>query len=126
MQRDIAELREEFSTHDAALERIAELEEMLRSATEEIVRLRDIISYHTKSAAGYVVSNIDVDVVSAMDGSGMRTQVRTSPRHYDFYLAEPISGYSSEHKRAFHQNVVRGFSEREADKIAASIWATGQ
>lgn len=113
----------EPANYDDAMDEIKRLRQDLRSATDEIVRLRAVISDHTKSAAGYVISNTDVDVVTMIDFAGMRTHVKTWPRLHEFYLCEPMSGWSDEHRWAFHKNVVKGFADREAEKIGKSIWS---
>lgn len=96
--------------------------EALAHAVGEIDRLHEVIAGHMKLASGHVVSNIAVDVITVPDMDGMRTRISTRPHLYEFYLAEKLAGCSDEHKRAFHKNVVREFSEREAEKIALSIW----
>lgn len=102
--------------------RIDELEAALRAAVDEIVRLRGVIADHTRTATGHLVSNTDVDVVSVVDIGQLRTLVRTTPKLYEFHLAQPLGGWSEDHKHAFHTQVVKEFAEREADKIARSIW----
>ncbi len=53
----------------------------------------------------------------------MRTLVRLVPQTREFYLAEPLAGYSQDHRRAFHRQVVDGFAHAWADDIARSIWS---
>lgn len=101
---------------------VKRIERELRAAVDEIVRLQGVIADHTRTASGHLVSNTDVDVVSVVDIGQLRTCVRATPKHYEFYLAQPLGGWSEDHKQAFHKQVVKEFANREADKIARSIW----
>ena len=99
------------------------LRETIDAATTEIIRLRGVIDKHTSSASRFVVEYHDVlPAVTTIDIDGMRTLIRVRPKQYEFYLAEPLCGYSSDHRRAFHKQVAHGFSERSADDIGRSIW----
>lgn len=103
-------------------DRIKQLEESVRLSGQEIVRLKNVINEHVSASTRHVVSNVEADVQTVTDIGEMRTLINTKPKHYDFYLVEPLSGWSNDHKQAFVKKVTKEFAEREANSIAQSIW----
>ena len=114
----------EMSSPDVR-EYVKRMRDTIDGAVNEIERLRGVIRDHVRSASGHIVDNYDVEPVTHISIDGMRTLVRSTPQLYDFYLMTPLGGWSADHRQAFHETVVRGFSERNAEKIAKSIWSAG-
>lgn len=100
------------------------LRERLRSAADEIVRLHDVIAQHTKTASGYVVNNYEVEPKSHIeDFRGIVTMIKVDPCVYEFNLAENLTPWSGDHRRAFVEQVIKGLGSRHAEKISNSIWS---
>lgn len=121
--REAAERQIELSSPDVR-HYVRSLRDTIDAARAEIMRLSDVIDSHTSRVSGLVVGNYaPLPTMTAIDVDGMRTVVRAEPRLGDFYLAEPLAGYSPDHRRAFHKQVVTGFTEMLAEDIARSIWS---
>lgn len=103
---------------------VQSLRETVDAATAEIVRLHQVIDRHTSEASRAVIEYHDVlPAITTIDMDCMRTLVRVKPREREFYLYGSMGGYSEDHRRAFHKQVVAGFSHKSADDIARSIWS---
>ena len=124
--RHVRQHLEDRLMRDDVVQYVEQLARSVDAASREILRLGEVIDDPVRRATNLVVSNFEVEPVTILDIGGMRTLVRCSPTLSDFYLAEPMGGWSPDHKRHFHKMVVREFSERNAEKIAKSIWATAK
>lgn len=103
-------------------ERIKRLEEKLRYASREIVRLRGVIDDHVRLPASYLASLFHSDVETISDDLNLTTVVLLHPTVCQARLAHDLSNWSRVHKDAFADHIKTCVAHECAAKIVHSIW----